>query len=239
MNRNYVVNIYRLVLIVIIFLGLNACAGKIQKSHAVNVVLETSQGDIVVAVYPDKAPLSANQFLRLVDDGIYNKSTFYRAARPDNYPLIEVEPGKIIEVTEGRLIQGGVGSGFPNLGAIGHESTKQTGLRHVSGSLSWARAEVGTARSEFFICIDDVPQLDYGGFGSLDRKGYAAFGLVVQGMPIVRAINQQVTNGTVKKGAVFKMHGQIKNGKFVDDQDFDWGVQTITNPIRVLRAYRQ
>jgi peptidyl-prolyl cis-trans isomerase A (cyclophilin A) len=53
-----------------------------------------------------------------------------------------------------------------------------------------ARGDVGTASSEFFICLGDQPGLDYGDVRNPDKQGFAAFGQVVSGMDVVRKINQ-------------------------------------------------
>jgi peptidyl-prolyl cis-trans isomerase A (cyclophilin A) len=59
----------------------------------------------------------------------------------------------------------------------------------ISGLNSMARDGVGTANSEFFICIGDQPALDYGETRNADRQGFAAFGQVVSGMEVVRRIH--------------------------------------------------
>ena len=70
-----------------------------------------------------------------------------------------------------------------------------TGLKHVAGTVSMARAPAAdSARSDFFICLDDQPSLDFGGKRFDDGQGGAAFGRVVKGMDIVRRIQQQPTN---------------------------------------------
>ena len=74
---------------------------------------------------------------------------------------------------------------------IPHESTKQTGIKHQTGVISFARAEPGTAGTEFFICMDDEPGLDFGGENVPDRQGYSAFGKVINGMNIIRKIHEQ------------------------------------------------
>ena len=51
-----------------------------------------------------------------------------------------------------------------------------------------ARLEPGTASSEFFICINDQPELDYGGNRNLDGQGFAAFGQVLEGLDILEKI---------------------------------------------------
>ncbi|MFX6040711.1 peptidylprolyl isomerase, partial [Acinetobacter baumannii] len=73
--------------------------------------------------------------------------------------------------------------------AIAHETTKQTGLRHRDGTVSMARGAPGTATAEFFICLGDQPELDFGGRRNPDGQGFAAFGQVVQGMGVVRALH--------------------------------------------------
>ena len=52
-----------------------------------------------------------------------------------------------------------------------------------------ARGAPGTATGEFFICIGDQPELDFGGRRHPDGQGFAAFGQVVQGMDVVRALH--------------------------------------------------
>ena len=58
------------------------------------------------------------------------------------------------------------------------------------------RYDPGTASSDFFICINDQPELDYGGMRNPDGQGFAAFGKVVTGMEVVREIQQ----GRLKDG---------------------------------------
>lgn len=74
---------------------------------------------------------------------------------------------------------------------IGHESTRQTGLRHLDGTISMARNAPGSATAEFFIRIGDQPELDFGGHRNPDGQGFAAFGQVVEGMQVVRALHAQ------------------------------------------------
>lgn len=142
--------------------------------------MTTSQGDIDIELYLDKAPVTAGNFLRLVDDGHLDGGTFYRVVTYENdngKPKIEV-------------IQGGLGDRESPFEPIDHETTEQTGILHKDGVISMARGDVGTASSEFFICIGDQPGLDYGETRNPDRQGFAAFGKVVNGMEVVRQINR-------------------------------------------------
>ncbi len=157
--------------------GLTACGSKVDKSP--NVILETSLGAIEIEVYPEKAPLSAGDFLNYVDRKYYHGQGFYRVVRADNDPR---QMGM-------SLIQGGR-LNIESIGApIAHETTKMTGLRNNAGSVAIAREEPGTGSAAFFfINIDDNNFLDEGGERNPDGQGYAVFGKVVAGMDVVKKI---------------------------------------------------
>jgi len=143
------------------------------------VLVRTEKGDIEVEIDLVRAPVTAANFLRYVDAGLYDGSTFHRTVTPAN------QPGDAVRI---EVIQGGqlpAGREYP---PIAHETTAMTGLRHVDGAISMARDKPGTAASSFFICINDQPELDLGGRRNPDGQGFAAFGRVVRGMDIVRAI---------------------------------------------------
>jgi peptidyl-prolyl cis-trans isomerase A (cyclophilin A) len=145
----------------------------------VRVMLRTALGAIEVAVDLARAPISAGDFLKYVDRGLFDGSAFYRTVRPDN----DINPVKI------DVIQGGLMDDKRLLPPIPHEPTSKTGLHHRNGTISTARDEPGTGSAgAFFICIGDQPELDFGGRRNPDRQGFAAFGQVVQGMDVVRAI---------------------------------------------------
>jgi len=153
-------------------------------TEGVRVLLETEYGDVVIEVYADKAPVTARNFLRYVDGGHYDGATFYRTVTYDNdngNPKIEV-------------IQGGIGDAEAPFAPIEHETTEQTGSRHTDGVVSMGRDEVGTAASEFFICIGDQPGLDFGESRNPDLQGFAAFGRVVSGMDAVHRIHALPSN---------------------------------------------
>jgi len=72
------------------------------------------------------------------------------------------------------------------------ERTSVTGLKHVAGTVSMARGTgADTATSDFFILLDNQPSLDFGGKRFDDEQGAAAFGRVVNGLDVVRKIQQQ------------------------------------------------
>lgn len=148
----------------------------------VECLIVTEMGDIKVKLYPERAPVTVENFLAYVEAGAYTGSSFFRVCTPENEAEREIK----IEV-----IQGGDVPEEQLRPAIGLETTATTGLKHLDGTLSMARLEANTAQSNFFICIGDQPELDFGGKRHPDGQGFAAFGQVLSGMEVVRAIQKQ------------------------------------------------
>ncbi|WP_262693365.1 peptidylprolyl isomerase [Kordiimonas aquimaris] len=173
---------YRIILCTLVALGSVALPVNARDEAApVQVELTTDLGAILIEVYPSKAPISAENFLKFVDGGLYENAGFYRTVRHDNdngTPKIEV-------------IQGGLLDTSDLTGGVAHETTEQTGLKHTDAAVSLARAAVGTgSAAAFFICIGDQPALDYGAARNADKQGFAVFGKVIEGMDVVRKIHQ-------------------------------------------------
>ncbi|WP_374577046.1 peptidylprolyl isomerase [Phenylobacterium sp.] len=161
---------------------------------AVRVALDTADGPILVEVYPDKAPITAGNFLRYVDEKRFDGATFYRASKVPNAP-------------EYGLVQGGVQNDPKRvLRPIAHEPTTKTGLSHVDGALSMGRTAPGTATSDFFICVGDMPYMDADPKQPGDNLGFAVFGKVIEGMDTVRTILAEPTSPTAGEGV---MKGEI------------------------------
>jgi peptidyl-prolyl cis-trans isomerase A (cyclophilin A) len=167
-------------------LGIAAILSGCADLSAVRVLLDTEAGPVVVEVYPSVAPASAGDFLRYVDGHHYDGASFYRVVRQDNdnaEPKIEV-------------VQGGVRGFSPARRPVKHESTWDTGLRHVDGALSMARSVPGMGSAAgFFISVGSNPALDYGGRRQPDGQGFAVFGRVVAGMDVIRRIQSMPSNG--------------------------------------------
>ena len=155
------------------------------KNENPHVLITTNLGEIEIEVFSSKAPISSAAFLSFVDSGFYTKSSFYRVIMQEG----------LSTATNTGLIQGGIwqtnDKKHPILQGIIHESTLTSGLSHVSGTVSLARTKPGTATSEFFICIGDQTQFNYGNKNGDDSVGFAAFGSVIKGMSIVRKIQEQ------------------------------------------------
>ena len=149
--------------------------------------INTEIGVITIELYTEKAPITVANFLQYIDESRLDSTTFYRVVRDDN------QKGKSVKI---QVIQGGLFEDeHPNmLPPIKHESTKETGVLHLKGVVSMARYGPGTATSEFFICMEDEPELDVGGMRNSDGAGFAAFGKIVNGMDVAKKIHQSPAN---------------------------------------------
>ena len=183
-------------ILIVMILALVSCAEKKFKNP--HIVIQTRPGDIEVELYADKAPKSVAAFLANVDSGFYRNATFYRVLNVDNQPS---------DAFKATLIQGGMWrtnrKRTLTLPRIPHETTKETGILHTDGVISFARIEPGTAKSEFFIVLGDQPGFDYGGENNPDKQGYAAFGKVVNGMDVVRTIYNRPEDDQVFEPPIF------------------------------------
>ncbi|MYL06479.1 MAG: peptidylprolyl isomerase [Gemmatimonadales bacterium] len=169
----------------------------------IRVVVETELGAFELEVDVDRAPVTAANFLRYEDGGFYDGGTFFRTLHADNQPNDSVR----IAVVQGGRNPDMEAESFPS---IILERTSATGLLHLDGTVSMARGGPDTATQSFFICIGDQPSLDFGGMRNPDGQGFAAFGRVVAGMDVVRAIHRAPHDA-----------------------------QQLTPPVRITRAYRK
>ena len=163
----------------VILLWLPLFAALAAETGIVRVAIETELGSIEVDVDTLHAPVTAANFLRYTDAGLYNGGQFHRTVKRDNQPQNRVK----IEV-----IQASRAADTKGFRAIPLERTSVTGLSHRDGAISMARDGPDSAVSDFFISIGDQPSLDFGGKRNPDGQGFAAFGRVVRGMDVVRRI---------------------------------------------------
>jgi peptidyl-prolyl cis-trans isomerase A (cyclophilin A) len=152
------------------------------------VRLVTTLGTIDVEVDSARAPATAANFLRYVDGGFYRRGSFHRTVTLQNQPDNPVK----IEVIQAAADSTRAPELFP---PIELERTNRTGIAHRAGTVSMARAGPDTARDQFFICVTDQPALDFGGARNQDGQGFAAFGRVIRGREVVRAIQRATAAG--------------------------------------------
>ena len=139
---------------------------------APQVLLHTSQGDITVELYPDKAPKSVANFLQYVRDGFYDGTLIHRAIA-------------------GYLVQGGLYTRDlqPKRTRPAIASEADNGLSNVRGTIAVARgADPSSGTSQFFFNLVDNRRLDFVGNQSGLTWGYTVFGKVITGMDVVDKI---------------------------------------------------
>ena len=141
------------------------------RSHVLMTV--AGYGEVTIELIPEYAPVTVDNFLKLVKDGFYDGLTFHR-------------------IIPGFMIQGGDpegtgmgGSDTAIYGEFAANGFTQNKLKHARGVVSMARTnQPDSATSQFFICHDDCYDLD---------GMYAAFGKVIKGMEVVDAIAEVET----------------------------------------------
>ncbi|MGH8111740.1 MAG: peptidylprolyl isomerase [Rhodanobacteraceae bacterium] len=142
------------------------------------VELRTSQGDIVIELFPDKSPKTVANFLAYVKSGFYGGTVFHR-------------------VIPGFLIQGGLYTRElqPKRTRPPIPDEANNGLSNLRGTVAAARNpdDPDSATAQFFINVVDNPRLDYIGNQNGGTWGYAVFGKVVKGMGVVDKIDNLPT----------------------------------------------
>jgi peptidyl-prolyl cis-trans isomerase A (cyclophilin A) len=173
----------RLAALALMFAAATASAATQQPRVAINTAL----GKITVAVDVAHAPVTACNFLRYVRAGAYSEGLFYRTVHKESTKISPV-PIEVVQAGARKDAE----NAFP---PIAIETTQKTGLTHRAGAISMARSTPDSATSSFFIVAEDSPALDFGGKRNADGQGFAAFGYVVDGMDVVRAIHRLPDQG--------------------------------------------
>lgn len=167
------------------------------EAASVSVVLDTDLGPVTIALETERAPITAGNFLRYVEERRLDGTAFYRAM-----DLVGARQPS-------GLVQGGT-RGDPErvLPPIAHEPTTVTGLSHVHGALAMASLGAGSADGDFFILIEDQTgfNADPKASDPAWREGFAVFGYVTGGMEVVAAIHAAARDAEAGKGV---MKGQM------------------------------
>jgi len=167
----------KILVLVLSMLAFNSYAQK-----TIKCLIKTEMGNIKVELYANKAPVTVANFLKYVDAKLYDGSSFFRVCTPEN------EKNRKVKI---QVVQGGDVPEGKEFAPIQMETTQQTGIHHLNGTLSMARDAPNTATSSFSICVNDQPELDFAGKRNPDGQGFAAFGRVTKGMKTVHKIHAQ------------------------------------------------
>lgn len=141
-----------------------------EASTASRVVIETNKGKIIIELYPDKAPNTVANFVKLASSGFYNGIKWHR-----------VEPGFVIQ--GGDPLSKDEDPNNDGTGGPGYTINAEfNDIRHVKGTVAMARSQdPNSAGSQFYICLDAAPFLD---------GNYTVFGQVVEGLDVVDSIQK-------------------------------------------------
>lgn len=161
----------KIIIILVSILCLTGC-GKKEYDNPIVTMNIKDYGTIKIELYPKYAPNTVANFVNLVEEGFYNGNTFHRLV-----------PGFVLQGGDPE----GNGTGDPGYSIKGefreNGYTKNT-LKHKAGIISMARSmSPDSAGSQFFIVLADSQMIS----ASLDNK-YAAFGKVIQGMDVIKNI---------------------------------------------------
>lgn len=160
-----------------------ACIGCTSNQGKTYAIIETNMGTMKVELFVDKMPITTENFIKLTQDGFYDGLIFHR-------------------VKDDFMIQGGLmyANGTTKLspyGPILFESDPD--VTHVDGAISMARtSDPNSATSQFFICDGAQHSLDDAFMQQYGQRGYAAFGVVVEGIDVVRAIASTPNDGSLE-----------------------------------------
>lgn len=164
-------------------------------TDAPRVLIQTAEGEFEVELAARAAPVTVSNFLRYAHNGWYTDGEFFRTVTRDNQPTNAVK----IAVIQARANPAKTNEFLP---PIALERTRDTGLKHRDGTISMARDDPDSAQDNFFICVGDQPELDFGGHRNPDGQGFAAFGQVVKGMDVVRRIQSGSADGQTLRSPV-------------------------------------
>lgn len=189
MNLKIAVAIIILILTLAVGFGISKMTGNSVKEveDSNKVLIETNHGNIIVELYPDKAPITVENFKKYVSEDFYTETIFHR-------------------VIDGFMIQGGGIDAETGEEKSTHKPIKlesKNGLENDRGTIAMARTMVpDSATAQFFINTKDNDFLNY----KIGNDGYAVFGKVIKGMDVVDKIEKVQTNSQDKplKNVVIK-----------------------------------
>ena len=161
----------------------NAADGADQSANAPKVKVETSSGEFIITLQPDKAPKTVAQFIENVNNGVYNNSIVHNVVQGYN------------------IMIGGVKSStdYPEAKEIPNEATPDNSNKQWTVAMLHDLDKVESDSVEFIINMKDNVELDaqQGGAESPDTCGYCVFGIVTDGFKTLESIN---ATPTMEKG---------------------------------------
>ncbi len=166
------------------------------------IKMETSEGNVYLELYDDKAPLTVANFLAYTNEGFYNGTIFHRVI--SNYVI---QGGGFTESMEEKLTKSPI------------RNEANNGLKNLKGTIAMARLpDPHSATAQFFINVQDNPKLNHTGEQNNKSWGYAVFGQVVQGMDVINEIRLTTTTGKMPFRKDVPMKNMVIKSVTVIDQ---------------------
>lgn len=188
MNKSVIVQLITLVAFIIIAFNYFTLSDTVENTL---IKMETSEGDVYLELYDDKAPLTVANFLAYTNEGFYKGTIFHRVI--SDYVI---QGGGFTESMEEKLTKSPI------------KNEANNGLKNLKGTIAMARfPNPHSATAQFFINVQDNPKLNHTGEQNNKSWGYAVFGQVVQGMDVINEIRLTTTTGKLP----FRKDVPIKN----------------------------
>jgi len=159
------------------------------------------EGDVVIELFVNWAPITVSNFVELVNESFYNGIFFHRVI--DDF---------VIQAGDPTCTAIGVyPASDPSCGSNGSDETipfeANANLTHINGAVGMARGlEPDSASSQFYICDGPQHGLDNGNRSQEDDPGYAVFGVVREGMDLVQAVAQVPTSNDPMNRPLYEVH---------------------------------
>lgn len=148
---------------------------------ASTVKVVTPLGGFAFELLEDRAPRTCEYFKTSIEEGRLDGATVFRIVGPRNHEPGERHPINVVQLGPRERLHGAHDP-------VPHESTRETGLKHLRGTVSAARLNLNYLYDSFFVCLRDEPALDFGAGRNPDRQGFAAFGQVVSGFDVLERL---------------------------------------------------
>lgn len=142
---------------------------------------DSEYGEVVIEMRPDRAPKTCQYFAELAAANTFDSASVFRIVTGSGLQAEDDCPINIVQFGPDKRFD------RPRHSMV-HEDTELTGLSHQKWTVSAARFDLGELYGSFFICLQDQPELDFGGRRQPDGQGFAAFGKVIDGFDALERI---------------------------------------------------
>lgn len=167
---------------------------------------DSKYGEVTILMRVDRAPKTCQYFVELIRASAFDAASIFRIVTNSGVQANDDNSINVVQIGPVQRFEG------PRH-RMEHEDTRQSGLTHRKWVVSAARFDLGELYGSFFICLENEPELDFGGCRQPDGQGFAAFGEVVDGFDALEKIFAQA-----EASDILSEHIPIKNVKITYEQ---------------------